>query len=136
MAWPWPAWAAFTILRLLSRNVSGFGRNKTEQVVGGAVGEMARGGPCFGRGFGGRVTFEFGVKGREFFDALVVAGVGGIRLSGTAITAGLVQEDQVVDADAALVAGPRHHHGGIAIGLQLLLAGFGVVQLLLLLFRG
>ena len=67
---------------------------------------------------------------------LVVAGVGGIGLGGAAITAGFVQEDEVVDADAALVASPRHHHGGIAIGLELLLAGFGIVQLLLLLLGG
>jgi hypothetical protein len=81
---------------------SAFRWDKAKQVVGGAVGEMARG----GAGFGGRVTFEFCVKGRVLFDALVVAGVGGIGLGGTAITAGFVRKDQIVDADAALCTMP------------------------------
>ena len=97
---------------------------------------MARGGAGFGGGFGGRFFFQLGVKDCEGLDAFVVAGVGGIGFGGTAITAGFGQEDQVVDADAALVAGPGHHQSGIAIGFELLLAGFGVVQFLFFLFRG
>ena len=61
--------------------------------------------------------------------------MGGIRFSGTAIAAGLVDEYQVVEADAAPVSGPGHHHRSIAIGLQFLLARFDVIQRLLVLFR-
>jgi hypothetical protein len=40
------------------RDSSGLGWNKAEQVVGGAMGEMAQGRADFGR----RIAFQFGVK--------------------------------------------------------------------------
>ena len=90
-----------------------------EQVVSAV--EAERGG---GAGLGPRrLLLQNVVVGAHGGDALLVAGVGGIGFGKRAVPDRAIHEAEVVLADTAAVTGPGQHVGGVAVGLQFLLAG-------------